>query len=158
VEHPKTIGDRTTLAVMYALHSAGFALYMPFGENTRADLIVDDGSTLARVQCKTGRLRDGAVRFATCSTYAHHRSASDARRDYLSDVDAFAVYCPETTAVYFVPIDALPVRTRGALRVAPCRNNQRLRVRFAAEFEVGRVGSPSTGGPGGSSGGSGPCA
>src|SRR5205823_10246568 len=69
VEHPKDVGDRTTLAVMAALRGSGFALYMPFGENTRCDLVVDDGQRLARVQCKTGRLRQGAVRFAVCSHY-----------------------------------------------------------------------------------------
>jgi len=66
VEHPKDIGD-TTLAVTLALREAGYAIYMPFGENTRVDLVIDDGNELARVQCKTGRLRGGAVRFRTCS-------------------------------------------------------------------------------------------
>jgi hypothetical protein len=72
MEHPKAVGDRSTLAVMLALREVGFAIYVPFGENTRCDLIIDDGIRLARVQCKTGRLRQGAVRFKTCSSYAHH--------------------------------------------------------------------------------------
>jgi len=58
-DHPKAKGDRTTLAVMLGLHEAGFAVSVPFGENTRYDLIIDDGTLLARVQCKTGRLRLG---------------------------------------------------------------------------------------------------
>jgi hypothetical protein len=69
---PKDVGDRSTLAVMLALSAAGYAVYLPFGENTRCDLIIDDGATLARVQCKTGRLRNGAVTFKTCSSYMHH--------------------------------------------------------------------------------------
>jgi PD-(D/E)XK endonuclease len=72
MEHPKAVGDRSMLAVMLALREAGFAIYLPFGENTRVDMIIDDGARVARVQCKTGRLRDGAVRFKTCSDYAHH--------------------------------------------------------------------------------------
>jgi hypothetical protein len=35
MEHPKAIGDRTTLAVMLALQGAGFDVLLPFGENTR---------------------------------------------------------------------------------------------------------------------------
>jgi hypothetical protein len=31
------VGDRTTLAVMTALYSAGFIVLVPFGENTRYD-------------------------------------------------------------------------------------------------------------------------
>jgi PD-(D/E)XK endonuclease len=60
MEHPKDIGDRSRLAVMLALRAAGFAVLIPFGENTRYDLVIDDGYSLGRVQCKTGRLFNGA--------------------------------------------------------------------------------------------------
>jgi hypothetical protein len=63
VEHPKSKGDRTTLAVMIALREEGYAISIPFGENIRYDLLIDDGNTIGRVQCKTGRLRAGAVLF-----------------------------------------------------------------------------------------------
>jgi PD-(D/E)XK endonuclease len=59
---------------MTALHEGGFTVLVPFGENLRYDLAIDNGSRLARVQCKTGRLRAGAIRSNVCSTYAHHRS------------------------------------------------------------------------------------
>jgi len=49
VDHPKDIGDRTTLAVMLALRNGGFTVSVPFGENTRYDLVVDDGLRLGRV-------------------------------------------------------------------------------------------------------------
>ena len=57
--HPKDIGDRSTLAIILALQEQGCTTYLPFGENTRCDLIVDDGERLSRVRCKTGRLRRG---------------------------------------------------------------------------------------------------
>src|SRR4051794_37999912 len=72
MEHPKFIGDRSALAVMYALRARGYDLLVPFGENTRYDLVVDDGDSLAKVQCKTGRIRNGAIAFKVCSSYAHH--------------------------------------------------------------------------------------
>jgi hypothetical protein len=61
VGHPKDVGDGSTLAIMAALRMSGVALYVPFGESTRCDLIVDEDGELIRVQCKTGRLRDGAI-------------------------------------------------------------------------------------------------
>jgi hypothetical protein len=136
MEHPKSIGDRTTLVTMLALKTAGYAVLLLFGENTRYDLVIDDGSRLARVQCKTGRLRAGAVRFATCSTYGHHRRPATARRDYRGEVDFFAVYCPEVEAVYLIPISDVSARVQGALRVAPSLNNQRKHVRFAADYKI----------------------
>jgi hypothetical protein len=139
MEHPKAVGDRSTLAIMLALREAGYAMYAPFGENTRCDLVIEDRAQLARVQCKTGRLRKGAVRFAVCSCYGHHRRPRESRRDYHGQVDFFAVYCPETAAVYLVPISDLPITTQGALRVEPPRNRQRKLIRYAAHYEIAKV-------------------
>ena len=137
--HPKDIGDQTTIAVILALRNAGYAIFMPFGENTRADLVIDDGINLARVQCKTGRLRQGAVRFRVCSSYAHHPHPKVIRRHYLDDVEFFAVHCPETSGVYLVPIGDLPLRNSASLRIDKPRNNQRERIRDAAPYEIGRI-------------------
>jgi hypothetical protein len=139
MEHPKAVGDRSTLAIMVALEFAGYAVLVPFGENTRYDLVIDDGTALSRVQCKTGRLRKGAVRFRASSSYAHHARPRISVRDYLRDVDYFGVYCPETTGVYLIPIARIQVRHKGALRVEPPQNGQRLRIRFAADYEIARV-------------------
>lgn len=139
MEHPKAVGDRTTLAAMLALQEAGYAISVPFGENTRYDLVVDDGVRLRRVQCKTGRLRSGAIRFAVCSCYGHHHRPQNARRDYRGEIDDFAVYCPETQRVYLVPISDLPLTTQAALRVEPTRNGQAKGIRMAAAYEVATV-------------------
>ena len=139
MEHPKVTGDRTTLAIMTALHAAGFGVLLPFGEHSRYDLAIDDGQRLARVQCKTGRLRDGAVRFKACSSYAHHRSATVRSRPYGGAVEFFAIYCPETGRVYLVPISDLEIRHQGALRVTPPRNGQQRGVRQARGYEIGGV-------------------
>jgi hypothetical protein len=138
-EHPKLIGDRTTLAVMLALIDAGLDVSVPFGENCRYDLIIDHGRRLTRVQCKTGRLRDGAVRFATASTYGHLPSPCETRRDYLGEIDEFAVYCPGTGGMYLLPIQDVTTRANAYLRVDPPRNGQRKRIRYARDYEIARV-------------------
>jgi hypothetical protein len=137
--HPKTIGDRSTLATMLALYEAGYMVFLPFGENTRCDLVIDDGACLTRVQCKTGRLRQGAVRFSTCSSYAHHAHARVSRRDYRGEVDSFAVYCPDTGSVYLVPIQDLQTTVEGALRVERARNGQRRGIRLGSLYEIAQV-------------------
>ena len=139
MRHPKTIGDETTLAVMTALQRADVAVLLPFGENTRYDLVIDDGATFSRVQCKTGRLRDGAVRFNVCSCYGHHQRPGESRRGYRGQIEFFGVYCPETTGVYLVPIAEVPLRCQAALRVDEPRNNQRQRIRRASDYEIGRI-------------------
>ncbi len=84
MEHPKDIGDRSALAIAIALQEVGLAVYLPFGENTRADFVIDDGTRLARVQCKTGRLRNGVVQFKTCAVVTPiTRTRASVARDYL---------------------------------------------------------------------------
>jgi hypothetical protein len=136
MEHPKAKGDRSTLAIMLALHDAGYELLVPFGENTRYDLVIDDGVRLARVQCKTGRLRNGGVIFSACSSYAHHPNPKMVTRSYLGEIDYFAVFCAEIGVSYLIPIEDAPVTRAGKLRIDPPRNNQRVGVRFAADYEI----------------------
>ena len=143
-EHPKAIGDRTTLAAMLALTTLGYNVSMPFGENTRYDLIVEDDGTIERVQCKTGRLRDGVVVFRTASSYAHHPNPKPRQRHYQGQIDTFAVFCPETCGVYLIPIDSLPSGRWLSPGYAPAQNGQCKRIRDASTHEVARLSvSPS---------------
>ena len=139
MRHPKDIGDHSTLAIMLALHAHGYAVYTPFGENTRADLIVDNGARITRLQCKTGRLRNGSVIFRTASSYAHHRNPRVRQSTYHGQIDEFAVYCPELGAVYLIPIEHVDTRHCAALRVAPSKNRQAQGVRLAGAYEIARI-------------------
>jgi hypothetical protein len=139
MQHPKDVGDRSAMAIIFALRLEGYAVLVPFGENTRYDLVIDNGSRLRRVQCKTGRLKDGGVHFPTCSTYVHHKNPKVLRRDYEGQIDDFAVYCPELGAVYLIPIEDVATRTSACLRVSPPRNGQFKRIRLAAAYEISRI-------------------
>jgi PD-(D/E)XK nuclease superfamily protein len=156
VDHPKDVGDRSTLAVMFGLRACGYELYVPFGENTRCDLIADDGSRLLKVQCKSGRLRRGAIIFKVCSSYAHHRSPARPERDYHGQIDVFGVYCHDTNAVYIVPIEQVGTH-QASLRVQAPRNGQRKGIRLAADYEI-RAAPSVREGPRGLSGARGSCA
>ena len=124
---------------MLALRDAGYAVAVPFGENTRYDLLIDDGERISRVQCKSGQLVSGVVRFKTASSYAHHRSALQTRRHYQGQIEFFAVYCRSNAGVYMIPIEDVTATCEARLRVEPSRNGQRRRIRHAAAYEVGSV-------------------
>jgi len=132
----KTVGDRSELEVMGALIRNGYRIALPFGENHRYDLIADDGEQLYRVQVKTGRLRNGAIRVACHSSHAHRRKPGErAIRSYRGQVDFLAVYCPETKKVYLLPESEL-VESFGHLRVDPTKNRQSRRIRWARQYEL----------------------
>jgi hypothetical protein len=132
----KSVGDRSELEVMGALMRNGYRISLPFGENHRYDLIADDGEQLFRVQVKTGRLRNGAIRMTCCSSHFHRRKSGErSMHSYRGEVDFLAVYCPETKKVYLLPESEL-VETHGHLRVTPTKNRQIRNVRWARQFEL----------------------
>ncbi|AGB36075.1 group I intron-associated PD-(D/E)XK endonuclease [Natronococcus occultus] len=97
----KQIGDETEAKIMAALIAEGYTVSIPFGDNESYDLVLDTGTTLERVQCKTGWIEDDVVRFKTAS-----KTTSDGdvvRADYGDEIDAFAVRCRETEQLYWVP-------------------------------------------------------
>jgi hypothetical protein len=55
---------------------------------------------------------------------------------FLRLADLFGVYFPPSEEVLLTPIDAVAA-TEGRLRFEPPRNNQRKRIRLAADFEIG---------------------
>lgn len=129
----KAKGDQTEGMVLATFLQLGKGVLLPFGENQRYDLVVDDNDgRFIRVQCKTGRLRDGVVRFNTSSTH-HHRGRG--RSGYEAQADVFGVYCPDTGKVYLVPVGDLGA-AEGYLRVEKTKSGRLKGVKFAADYEV----------------------
>ena len=60
--HPVDVGDRTEAIVIAALVRRGYRVLRPLSSNERYDLVLDLDGEFLRVQCKTGRLRNGAIR------------------------------------------------------------------------------------------------
>lgn len=133
---PKTVGDITEARVLAALLQAGYAILLPFGDNQRYDLVIDDAGTFRRVQCKTGRLRKGSIAVNGSSISAPHRGG--ARRDYRGAADLFGVYCPDTDECYLVPVDDVPTN-EFRLRYAEVVGTDSARCRFAADYVIKRA-------------------
>lgn len=136
--HPVDVGVRTEMRIAGDLVALGFEVYTPLNPNTRADLIVDTGERLLRCQCKTGRLRDGAVLFRACSVRSNTKASLI--RNYVGEVDFFLVFCPETDAVYAIPIDEATT-SECRLRVDSSLNNQCVGVRWARDYVLPRFGA-----------------
>lgn len=128
----KRKGDISEARVLCALLDLGYLVSVPFGENQRYDLLIDDGETISRVQVKTGRLRNGVILFSTVSTHAHRGRPA---QPYHGQVEYVAVYCPDTEKVYIVPESHL-TRSLGSLRITPTKNNVAKTVRWASAYEL----------------------
>jgi hypothetical protein len=120
-------------AVMFECAKLGIGVARPLNDE-RYDLILDLQGRLVRVQCKWAS-RHGDV--VVVPLYANRRTAEGLRRTYytLDEVDAFAAYCPDTSACYFFPFAEIDVKQALSLRLAPTRNCQASGIRWARDFD-----------------------
>ncbi len=107
----------------------------PLCEGSRYDLVIDTGAQLLRVQCKWASRR-GDVLTTHCIT-SRHTPRGYVRTTYTAaEIDAIAVYAPDTDGCYLIPVGEVEGRTAISLRVAPTRNNQALHIRWARDYEL----------------------
>jgi hypothetical protein len=130
-----TSGNAAEAAVLRALIDRGLHVLVPFGGGHPFDLVVHipDGLFL-RIQCKSARPRRGCMLF-NARTTDHGRG----RLPYVGLADMFGVYFPPKDSVYLVPVVAITGYVP-TFRLQPTRNNQRKRVRYAADYEIERWG------------------
>ncbi|MCA1817180.1 MAG: hypothetical protein LC746_12370 [Acidobacteria bacterium] len=123
-------GNLSAAKILAAFVDAGYLVSIPFGSGHKYDLMVDDSTRLYRVQCKTGRVKNGVLIFC-----AYSQSGNGAvKMSYRGLADLFAVLNPEDGKVYLIPVDEVGV-TEVSLRFAPTLNNQAQGVRWA-EFHL----------------------
>lgn len=128
------IGDISESAIITRFLQLGYTVLTPYGGNQRYDLVIEDSEgQFCRVQCKTGRLENGAIHFDT----ANHNVTGKKRdwRHYRGQCDYFAVYCGDLGKAYLVPVDQVG-RTRAHLRIELPKNNQEKYVRWAKDYEL----------------------
>lgn len=127
----KAIGDISTSMVTAFLLRKGETILTPFGDRNRYDLVIDRNGIFSRVQCKTGRLRNGTISFNACSINIR----TNKREHYKGQIEFFGVYCPDNHGIYLVPVDRVPVTT-GNLRIEVPKNNQLKKILWAKDFEI----------------------
>lgn len=107
-------------------------VFVPFfNSHSRIDLMyVRVDGVVRRLQCKSANVVNDCVAFYTCS------HTGGVERTYVGEVDEFGVYAAETGLVYLVPVEDVPTRL-ASLRIAPTRNGQVRRVRWADQYVLG---------------------
>jgi hypothetical protein len=126
-------GAIAELEVAKAAIEAGVGVYLPFSDE-RADMLFEVGETILRVQCKWAT-QYGDVIIVRC--YRARRNADGLLRQFYSanEVDLFAVYCASVDRCFLIPFADVPAGATMQLRVAPTRNNQARRIRWAEDYD-----------------------
>jgi len=122
-------GNLTEAKVMAALVAAGYLVSLPFGSGHKYDFVIDDTTRLYRVQCKTGRVKSGAIIF---NSYSQSGNGAT-KQGYHGLADLFAVLNPVNGDVYLVPVEGFGT-TGITLRLEPPLNRQIHKINWAVDY------------------------
>ena len=131
-------------AIAYHALRLGVPVSRPLGEGGRYDLIFDLPRGLTRVQCKWAQLGRNVVIIRCYS--ARRAKEGLLRRPYTDcEIDAYAAFCADLDSCYFLPYEMFPGQSQILLRVTASRNNQRMGVNWAADYEFAATLRPHQG-------------
>jgi PD-(D/E)XK endonuclease len=126
----KQKGLQAELFVAYLLSRNGFHVLVPFGEDTRYDLVSEKRGVFKRIQVKHVVSKNGALEVQLRSTNNYqtiHYSPED--------VDIIAACSLEDGKVYFIPLGDVINRSTLSLRLVDCKNNQQRGIVKATDYE-----------------------
>jgi PD-(D/E)XK endonuclease len=122
-------------AIVLAAMKLQLPVWRPVSEHSRADLMLEIGGDLQRVQVKWGRLsgsRDVVIvplRTSRCTPSGHVRTTYND-----GEIDLFAVYCGDLDRSFLLPASQFAGRQRINIRLTPSRNGQQACINLADDF------------------------
>ena len=130
----KQKGNLTELQWLTAFYEQGCHVSLPYGENSRYDMIVDVDGQLLRVQVKTSSLKDeegNSIIFSCRSSRINTKGAINTR--YTSDeIDYFATFW--NNCCYLIPVNECSVNK--TLRFTSPKNGQHKNISYASDYEL----------------------
>ena len=131
----KEKGNLTELQCMTEFYKAGYRVSIPYGENSRYDMILDANSHLLRVQCKTSKaVSDDCFSFACRSTRVNSQGSYSSK--YTKDeIDYFSTFYKGKC--YLVPVEECSIEK--TLRIVPPKSGRLQGVTFLENQELSEV-------------------
>jgi hypothetical protein len=124
-------GDLGQAKITCDLIDQGYEILVPYSATSPFDLVVYKDGQFTKVQVKYRGVYRGAI-YVPCSRTVQTWNGVK-RRGYLAhEVDVVAIYCPDTDKCYYVKY---VVGRNITLRITPPKNNQKAKVRLAADHE-----------------------
>lgn len=130
----KQKGNLTELQCITAFYENGYAVSIPYGENSRYDFIADIYGKLIRIQVKTSSIKDenpDAIEFSCRSTRVNS-TGTFSKRYTENEIDYFATFW--NGKCYLIPVQECSIAK--TLRFAPPKNGQIKGITFAKDYEL----------------------
>lgn len=131
----KRIGNIGEVKALTKFVELGIPVYMPFGDNEKADLIADFNGKLNKIQIKTSqKAENGKMEFKTDSSMSSSRRGEFTIHKYTEDeVDYFVFYNIERDSIFLVPFQEVGVRGF-TIRYELPKNNQKVGIHMEEDY------------------------
>ena len=125
----KRIGNIGEAKVLAKFVEMGIPIYIPFGDDEKADLIAEFDGKLNKIQVKTSiKSKNGCSIFDLTSSTAHRTNGE--RRKYLnSEIDYFALYSLDRDKIYLIKVTENPM-SANTIRFEDKKIGMKSRVKY----------------------------
>ena len=134
----KRIGNIGEAQVLAKFVDMGIPIYIPFGDDEKADLIAEFDGKLNKIQVKTSiKSKNGCSIFDLTSSTAHRTNGE--RRKYLnSEIDYFALYSLDRDKIYLMKVPDNPMSAI-TIRFEDTKSGMKSRVNYESDFLIENV-------------------
>ena len=134
----KRIGNIGEAKVLAKFVEMGIPIYIPFGDDEKADLIAEFDGKLNKIQVKTSiKSKNGCSIFDLTSSTAHRTNGE--RRKYVnSEIDDFALYSLDRDKIYLMKVPDNPMSAI-TIRFEDTKSGMKSRVNYESDFLIENV-------------------
>lgn len=134
----KRIGNIGEAKVLAKFVEMGIPIYIPFGDDEKADLIAEFDGKLNKIQVKTSiKSKNGCSIFDLTSSTAHRTNGE--RRKYLnSEIDYFALYSLDRDKIYLMKVPDNPMSAI-TIRFEDTKSGMKSRVNYESDFLIENI-------------------
>lgn len=125
----KQIANESELRFASEFVRKGWAVFLPYGEDSPVDLLIYKDNSFKRIQVKASKPKNGVL---PC----HLRSSNNWQHKKYSknDIDFFALYDYENKKGFLIPIKKVEGMSEIKLRLSKAKNNQKKGIRIAKDY------------------------
>ena len=107
----------------------GFQIFLPYGEDSPIDLLIEKDGNFKRIQIKSTRPIKGAI-------HCRIKSSNNwqVKKYTKKDIDYFGIYDYLNKRGYLIPIEEMEGMTETNIIIEKTKNNQIKGVRFAEKY------------------------
>lgn len=134
----KRIGNIGEAKVLAKFVEMGIPIYIPFGDDEKADLVAKFNGKLNKIQMKTSiKSKNGCSIFDLTSSTAHRTNGG--RRKYSnSEIDYFALYSLDRDKIYLMKAPDNPM-TAITIRFEDTKSGKKIGVNYESDFLIENI-------------------